>query len=119
PAVLFSSLFTAALFFTPFFYTPPPPSEIYTLSLHDALPISYGQRADQGRNDKVRPVVSPAACSSHASVSSRYPVAPAPRKILENTSAGTEGHPADMARGATSHYVSPPFRPEGLGRALA
>src|SRR5687767_16000381 len=29
----------------PFFFTPPPPAETYTLSLHDALPIySFGYR---------------------------------------------------------------------------
>src|SRR5437868_10179014 len=28
-----------------FFFNHPPPTEIYTLSLHDALPISYGSRS--------------------------------------------------------------------------
>src|SRR5262249_62064123 len=31
-----------------FFFNDPPPTEIYTLSLHDALPILVGVRADRG-----------------------------------------------------------------------
>src|SRR5207249_10134388 len=37
--VLVSSLLSLSLFF--FFFIDTPPTEIYTLSLHDALPISY------------------------------------------------------------------------------
>src|SRR5690606_41922803 len=34
----------SALFLTPFFFYAPAPTEIYTLSLHDALPIFQGAR---------------------------------------------------------------------------
>src|SRR5438876_4757979 len=33
-----------------FFFNDPPPTEIYTLSLHDALPISASDRAGRGRD---------------------------------------------------------------------
>src|SRR5690606_42132821 len=36
-----SSVFPALSASLPFFSTDPPPTETYTLSLHDALPISY------------------------------------------------------------------------------
>src|SRR5437868_15507748 len=36
-----------------FFFTAPPPTEIYTLSLHDALPISFGLIAPQKRLDAI------------------------------------------------------------------
>src|SRR5204862_6354284 len=45
--VFFSSLFSYILFFCYilFFFNDPSPTEIYTLSLHDALPISWSNRA--------------------------------------------------------------------------
>ena len=42
------SLFFCFFFFSffSFFFNDPAPTEIYTLSLHDALPISYGEITD-------------------------------------------------------------------------
>src|SRR5205085_10737338 len=45
------SLITSPLYDTTlFFYTTPSPTEIYTLSLHDALPIWLSRRARSSRN---------------------------------------------------------------------
>src|SRR5205807_10032820 len=38
---------TAPIIIFHFFYTPPPTTEIYTLSLHDALPISNRDNDDE------------------------------------------------------------------------
>src|SRR5205807_8988931 len=43
-----------------FFFNDPPPTEIYTLSLHDALPISLRGRAPSPRSrDPVAPTAQP------------------------------------------------------------
>src|SRR5204863_5022025 len=43
----FSSLILPITYITLFFFTDTPPTEIYTLSLHDALPISPALRRDR------------------------------------------------------------------------
>src|SRR5699024_11755937 len=63
-----------ATFLAPFFFfTDPPPSELYTLSLHDALPISISGFASRtgSRGCRSRSRVGPGRCSS-----SRTPPAP-------------------------------------------
>src|SRR5205807_9124460 len=47
----FPSRFTRAPFFFSFLFNDPPTTEIYTLSLHDALPISMPLAAQQPRAD--------------------------------------------------------------------
>src|SRR5262245_65233320 len=47
------------LFLFVFFFTDPATPEIYTLSLHDALPIRVRRRASRRRRELARPVVAP------------------------------------------------------------
>src|SRR5207253_7971812 len=43
-----------------FFFTPPPPTPTYTLSLHDALPISRHRPGAGQRGQRTRPADDPA-----------------------------------------------------------
>src|SRR5206468_12393838 len=42
-----------------FFFTATAPTEIYTLSLHDALPISFGARSSSSDSSLMRRLMSP------------------------------------------------------------
>src|SRR5262245_62849100 len=59
--------------FSSFFFHPTPTTEIYTLSLHDALPISAGMHSSTIEN-------APASCAALASVCKRTDAKAADRK---------------------------------------
>src|SRR5699024_12541222 len=103
PCICFS-LYSFLYYTTFFFFNAPPTPDIYTLSLHDALPIYinkmkfYKHTLAMNHSDRVNEKSSTKSCN----IKIRYPLC---RQVGENRSAIK--YPASYSR--ESHSSSPPW----------
>src|SRR5205814_8581075 len=77
---------------TSFFFTAPPPTVLYTLSLHDALPIFSTSKARRCASD---PTVTSPACSGWPR-NSATACTPCPAAGAGGTSARSEEHTSEL-----------------------
>src|SRR6185295_1820923 len=99
--------FTLYFFFFLFFFNDTATTEIYTLSLHDALPISTGARPSP--RTRRWPWASPPTARAPSSPS-RTAAAPCPTK----TSADPRSHDGDVRLGRARRPDQPPLLPQCL-----